>query len=192
MHKISTLHKISFLVFTFHLLILAFASMTYVNKKSKTVNPIIIKTISQNKHIPTVKKIEKQKAAEKSIKKKAVTKAQNNKIAAKKEISKKEEPLSVPVLKNIDPVKDIKQKKEIFPIQEAILQYLESQILLPEKGNIKIKLEICDSKITSLNILESDSLENNRYLLEFLKGFELPLDTPIVDLMELTITFRGI
>ncbi|NBO23737.1 MAG: hypothetical protein EBU93_00640 [Chlamydiae bacterium] len=201
------LNKIILIVLFFHI---GFVIFSFIPDK-KTTNikqtPIVIKTVQKPSSIqskPTSKKpIIKEKPHPKLIKqeKKPIKKEEKPKelpgkpmkpsAPSSKKASSNFDQVVIPELKSASTPLPSSEKLAFDP--EEILIYLESIVELPKKGSVKVKLLILPSaKIQEVEILEADLEDNKRYLVERLKGFQLPLETKILENKELIVTFRGL
>ncbi len=80
----------------------------------------------------------------------------------------------------------------IFSIDE-ILVYLQQQITLPNRGEIKALLNLsAQGKIMKVEILKGEDPENTDYLIKTLSDFIIPIEKPLPSDQELTINFKGI
>lgn len=207
----SNLKKVVSVVLLGHFLVLLTAFVFKPKIKLSKNEPIIIRSVIKStpvkSHVsPGNPSLQQKKEPTKSPKKPLPAthkiKKETKKIAkdtspATKSISKKvdglkAEELVVPQLTTQEPPQE--EKPSIAKVSlNSIFEILESLIALPKKGMIKAKIIInSNGTIEAIDTLENEHPENERYLIETLKGFKLPNENSLLEKQELVVIFRGV
>jgi outer membrane biosynthesis protein TonB len=195
-----TKSKIVFYVLMVHLVVLIFF---FWEKRSFFQKPIkkqiLVKTyIERPKPIlkaPTKKTIKKPRPKKQTISfsqkskiikptqtiktKKIIKEIEENLKKIEKKIEKKQEIKKIEIPKKIDlsPSLEIEKKVEIDSNYDQILiNYLKQNLHLPEYGYVKISIDIDKyGNATNIEIIESKSLENQKYLKNNLEKLKFPI-----------------
>jgi hypothetical protein len=214
MKNLSPLNRIILIVVSLHFLIVMICSIGFsIHPPSKP--PIIIRSIIPNSTTQKVSATPKPKVKKQVPKQEKKTALQQKPVQTTK-TTEKISPKPVQQAKNTPQKKPVKpnalnadslfiptlteptktehpeEKKEEKISYDQILLYLESMIVLPVKGLIKVKLRINEQcQIDAIEILECNEKENERYLVETLNHFEIPLEQKFPQPNEIIVTFRG-
>ncbi len=212
MKPLNRLQIIVILVLSSHLILILYAGLAPFPKYQKK-EAILVRSVIHKSYLPTDKITHHQisqttptqpkKKNEPLLKKEAKPKP----AAIKKPIKSQEiknqptkchktaDTLTIPELKTTphqDAPKNSAQQIESISFQE-VLSFLESIIVLPAKGSIKVLLKInISGTIENIEILESQEVENTSYLIETLKNYRIPLDAELPLHQEIIVTFRGL
>ncbi|KPK32848.1 MAG: hypothetical protein AMS24_02925 [Chlamydiae bacterium SM23_39] len=171
--------KIAFWVILIHIVILSFLykKRLYRNKKDFFVREIkVVEEIPLKRELVLKKRKHSKKIVKNNNRKKIISNLEKIKKIGigKGEIFKKKE-LTIPFLK-------IKKDKE-----EMLINYLKSNLKLPEQGEVKVEIFISSKgNIEKVNVLSSKSLTNEVYLKEKLLNFYFPW---LLEKKNLIITF---